>query len=374
MFKQFKITIGFAITGIFIAFSYTAQAATDCHGQQILTAKSCIGDDIDSEESKLHQLVNEYRAQYGLAAIPLSPSLNLVANRHILDLVDNISLYSRNGQHWLHGWSDCPYDANNQETHPCIWEAPQRLGTAYTGYGYENLCGSPEYPNYVMTADYALICWQGSSAHNAVILNQGTWQNHPWNALGVGIYKGYAVLWFGEDVDPAQTTPTTDTSIPLNNGSSITDFDATSFLEQITQTITTPTTQPTQVSNGEIWQASPEPSSQGYIPIDRFRADDGNLWHDPLRLQPSGVIPNGTYDATQFPPDAYKQAIEGFFQIRYACEASWYGGAKDLSWIPANVVGAIGYCVYPENIQEVVNHLRATADSLACSAGLETCQ
>ncbi|MGL5195132.1 MAG: hypothetical protein ACRC8Y_16255, partial [Chroococcales cyanobacterium] len=30
----------------------------------------------------------------------------------------------------------------------------------------------------------------------------GDWSQRPWNALGVGIYKGYAVLWFGEEVDP----------------------------------------------------------------------------------------------------------------------------------------------------------------------------
>ncbi|MFM6401271.1 MAG: hypothetical protein ACKPFF_31745, partial [Planktothrix sp.] len=47
--------------------------------------------------------------------------------------------------------------------------------------------------------------WKKSPAHNAVILNQGQWANLDWNALGVGLYKGYGVLWFGEEVDPTGT-------------------------------------------------------------------------------------------------------------------------------------------------------------------------
>ncbi|EDN66014.1 hypothetical protein BGP_3329 [Beggiatoa sp. PS] len=95
-----------------------------------------------------------------------------------------------------------------------------------------------------------------------------------------------------------------------------------------------------------------------------------------MRFQPSGLFSHsdGTqYDATQFAPGSYQNAIEGFFQIRHACQASWYSGAKDLSWIPANVVGAIEYCVYPDNIQEVVNHLHAVADKLACENNLPEC-
>jgi hypothetical protein len=56
-----------------------------------------------------------------------------------------------------------------------MWKAPQRLGTAYQGYGYENAHGGTG--GYQATADSALESWQSSSAHNAVILNQGMWQD-----------------------------------------------------------------------------------------------------------------------------------------------------------------------------------------------------
>jgi hypothetical protein len=84
-----------------------------------------------------------------------------------------------------------------------MWDKPREL-TNYPGNGYENAHGGSG--GYQATATSSLEGWKNSPAHNAVILNQGTWQNHRWNALGVGIYKGYAVLWFGEEVDPFQTT------------------------------------------------------------------------------------------------------------------------------------------------------------------------
>lgn len=169
----------------------------ECNGQQILNSKSCTGDGLDSEEQRLYNLVNQYRAQNGLPPIPFSPSLTLVANRHVQDLQKNIRTLT-------HGWSNCPYNASNRATYDCMWKAPQRFGTPYPGNGYENAHGGSG--GYQANANSALESWKTSSAHNAVILNQGMWQNRPWQALGIGIYGGYAVLWFGEEVDPAASS------------------------------------------------------------------------------------------------------------------------------------------------------------------------
>jgi uncharacterized protein YkwD len=164
----------------------------DCDRQQILTESACTGDSLGREEQRLYNSLMAYRRENGLPSIPLSPSLNLVANRHVLDLEINIGDLT-------HGWSNCPYSASNRSTYSCMWDAPQRLGTAYSGYGYENAFSS----SGEATAGSALRSWQGSSAHNAVILNQGMWQDSDWKAIGIGIHRGYAVLWFGEETDPA---------------------------------------------------------------------------------------------------------------------------------------------------------------------------
>lgn len=150
-------------------------------------------DGLESEEIKLYNLVNQYRNQNGLASIPASKALTIVANRHVLDLAENIGTLS-------HSWSDAPYDSNSPNTYPSMWKAPQRLNTGYLGNGYENAFGGSG--GYVATADDAFKAWKNSPGHNSAILSQGVWANRPWNAVGVGIYKGYAVLWFGEERDP----------------------------------------------------------------------------------------------------------------------------------------------------------------------------
>ncbi len=155
-------------------------------------------DGLESEEIKLYNLVNEYRAQNNLPPISPSKALTTVANRHVLDLGENVGKLT-------HAWSDAPYDANDSSTWPNMWTAPQRFNTGYPGNGYENAVGYSGFDSPIMTAQQALDFWKESSAHNAVILNQGQWANRDWNALGVGLYKGYGVLWFGQEVDPTGT-------------------------------------------------------------------------------------------------------------------------------------------------------------------------
>ncbi|MDJ1173063.1 CAP domain-containing protein [Roseofilum capinflatum] len=161
------------------------------------------GDGLEPEEQKLYTLINEYRGQNGLPAIPLSNALTLVANRHVQDVAENLQITigdSRNP----HSWSWGAYDPDNESTYPNIWEAPQRLQTGYPGNGYENffLTSAP-----LATAEQAFNSWINSPDHNATILNQGDWQRFSWDALGVGLYEGYGALWFGDEPDPTGAPP-----------------------------------------------------------------------------------------------------------------------------------------------------------------------
>jgi uncharacterized protein YkwD len=187
-----KITFGLLTCACL--FSNNAFSATDCDNQQILKLDSCVGDSVDQEETTLYNLVNEYRVEKGLSPISLSPALSLVANRHVRDLQENAGSLT-------HSWSNCAYNSNDSSTYFCMWEAPQRLGTSYTGNGYENAYGS----SGSATATDALAGWKQSPAHNDTILNQSIWKDVTWNALGVGIYQGYAVIWFGEKTDDSST-------------------------------------------------------------------------------------------------------------------------------------------------------------------------
>ena len=53
------------------------------------------------------------------------------------------------------------------------------------------------------TAAAALAGWKSSAGHDQMILNKYAWKRMKWNAMGVGIYGHYAVVWFGEEADPA---------------------------------------------------------------------------------------------------------------------------------------------------------------------------
>ncbi|MBL7702833.1 MAG: hypothetical protein JNM14_11320 [Ferruginibacter sp.] len=157
------------------------------------------GQKLSAEELQLYQLVMQYRKTKGLAAIPLSKSLTLVAQTHAVDLDDH---YEPGGHCNLHSWSDqgnwkavCYTDDHAQAE--LMWSKPQEL-TKYKGNGYE-IAFSTDI-EYLADPKAALANWKLSKQHNAVILNRGLWKRK-WNAIGVGVYGSYAVVWFGNEVD-----------------------------------------------------------------------------------------------------------------------------------------------------------------------------
>jgi uncharacterized protein YkwD len=157
-------------------------------------------DQPNPDGAELVELVNAYRAEHSLPAIPYSPSLSCVAVTHVHDMADypadsgagcNLHSWSDHGS-----WTACCYTPDHAQAQ-CMWDKPREL-TDYPGNGYENAAAGAGSPAA------ALAMWQGSSAHNDVILNQGMWAGMPWGAIGAGLYQGYAVLWFGQEADPGR--------------------------------------------------------------------------------------------------------------------------------------------------------------------------
>jgi len=164
---------------------------------------SAKGQQLSTEEQKLYDLIMQYRKEMGLPSIPLSQSLTIVAQTHAKDLVNN---HPDQGACNAHSWSDkgnwipmC-YTSDHAQAKK-MWSKPAEL-TSYKGKGYEIVTyvyGKPT--PIMMTAVLALKSWRGSPSHNAVIVNSGMWKSNSWNAIGIAIYKGYACVWFGEEVD-----------------------------------------------------------------------------------------------------------------------------------------------------------------------------
>ena len=164
-----------------------------------LLSFSIIGQELNNEESKLYNLIMEYRASKGLPEIALSKSLTFVAQTHVKDLENNHPDIGNCNMHsWSNkgDWTPCCYTSDHARAQ-CMWGKPSEL-TSYKGNGYEIAYGSS---GLLVTALGALNGWKKSHGHNQVIINQGIWHDNNWKAIGIGIYKGFAVVWFGEERD-----------------------------------------------------------------------------------------------------------------------------------------------------------------------------
>jgi hypothetical protein len=163
-------------------------------------------DTLTLEELRLYHLITGYRAEHGLDPLPLSKALTATAGRHVLDTRENIwraGLDLPQGAN-LHSWSDAFYFDDHRRPE-VMWEAPARLGTGYTGSGYEiSAAGQPDIGG-------ALRGWQGSPGHDAVLTASGVWASVEMRAIGVGVetapgpgpYSGGTIyhVWFGDAPD-----------------------------------------------------------------------------------------------------------------------------------------------------------------------------
>lgn len=159
---------------------------------------------VNAQQMELYNLIMDYRKSKGLKVIPLSNALTTVAQTHCLDLNNNNpDMETRcNAHSWSNKgkWTSCCYTPDHKQA-DCMWNKPKEL-TTYPGIGYEISVGGSKYLSFVMTPEYAINSWKNSKWHNEVMIDKGMWVNKEWNAIGIGIYKGFATVWFGEEKDP----------------------------------------------------------------------------------------------------------------------------------------------------------------------------
>jgi hypothetical protein len=77
-----------------------------------------------------------------------------------------------------------------------MWKKPQEIA-GYKGYGYE----IAYYRSAGATAVEGLEGWKKSPGHNPLLVNLGIWQKMEWKSIGIGLYKEYGVVWFGDQED-----------------------------------------------------------------------------------------------------------------------------------------------------------------------------
>jgi len=164
---------------------------------------------LSDEEAKLYEIINEYRKEKKLEPIKYSAKLSKVAQVHAKDLADNYD-FDPNGRCNPHSWSkkgdwtSCCY-TNDHKKAQCMWDKPMEIA-GYNSPGYE----IAYYSSAGANAEEGLSGWKKSPAHNPLLINSNMWKKVTWGGIGVGIYKEYAVVWFGEMEDSQSNMITCD--------------------------------------------------------------------------------------------------------------------------------------------------------------------
>lgn len=155
---------------------------------------------VTGEEQLLYEMIMDYRKSKGLGSIPLSSRLSKVAQLHARDLMENYEFSPDNDcnpHSWSAegAWSPCCYTGDHKQA-KCMWDKPKEIA-GYEGAGYE----IAYYSSKGASAKEGLDGWKVSPSHNPLLINSGPWKKIKWNAIGIGIYGMYGIVWFGEITD-----------------------------------------------------------------------------------------------------------------------------------------------------------------------------
>lgn len=153
---------------------------------------------ITSDEYRLYKLINEYRTKQGLSVIPVSRSLCYVAKLHARDLqINNPDTASCSLNSWSDQgiWSGCCHSRYSPNP-GCIVNKPKEL-TSYKGEGHELVYWDSE----GLQPDTVMKYWKSIVQARELLLNEKKWSYFSWKAIGVGMYKGYACVWVGDQAD-----------------------------------------------------------------------------------------------------------------------------------------------------------------------------
>ncbi|MCF8379133.1 MAG: SPOR domain-containing protein [Bacteroidales bacterium] len=183
----------------FLSFLLTLILISNSFSQDTIPPDFCIS----SEEYRLFNLISDYRKAMNLNEAQLSKSLSFVAKQHAIDLFTNKPDTNTCN---FHSWSDkgkwipCCFEKEVIDK-SCMINKPLEI-TKYPGVGYEMIY----WENKSANADKAFEQWRETSASRSLITNFKEWEKFKWTAVGVGIYEGFAIVWFGEEKDSETET------------------------------------------------------------------------------------------------------------------------------------------------------------------------
>ena len=175
-------------------------AGLNALGQKGIPDDFCLSND----EHRLYEMINAHRVLNGLKEIPISASLSYVARTHVIDLYTNhpdTSICNLNSWSDKGSWTPCCHNKYVPQEE-CIRNKPKEL-TGYTGEGYELTYAEV----FNTRADTVFKFWSTIDEANEFLLNEGRWEKKNWRAMGIGVYKNYAVVWMGQKTDALPSPP-----------------------------------------------------------------------------------------------------------------------------------------------------------------------
>ncbi len=141
--------------------------------------------------------MNVYRLSHGKKWLKLNNKLNTVARLHLENLKDS---FSTNRKYISHSWFADPQErwtpykyVKVKDGGPILDKA--REITKYDGISAEIWAGTGDYKPATW-----LSLWAHSTGHRNTILQVGGWEDNNWTGVGVCIYNGMAVMWFGDEI------------------------------------------------------------------------------------------------------------------------------------------------------------------------------
>lgn len=155
---------------------------------------------LSQQESELVDIINGFRTENGMPEVKISRSLCYVADVHAKDLY---FFYDERSGGSMHSWSDkgrwnaCLYQ-NPKTDGRCMHNKPSEL-TSYQGLGFELVY----WDNTRNESQNAFKTWLETNDNRNLLLNEGKYVAFDWNAVGVRVFKGYVVVWFGTTSDDA---------------------------------------------------------------------------------------------------------------------------------------------------------------------------
>jgi len=156
-----------------------------------------------SNAFELIRSINNYRLTHQLYAINISRSLMSTACSHQRDLAALPEVITP--QCSVHSWSSCCYPADHSNPN-CMHRKGLQVTTAlhwnlYNVATYElsyEWTGGPTSFSTIRAVDMFV----QNAGHKEFLLQEGSWANYSWKAIGATVGDKVAFIWFGTLADP----------------------------------------------------------------------------------------------------------------------------------------------------------------------------